>query len=337
MKHKVAIAGNMVVDILYKIDKYPNPGELAVMEEEIEKALGGAGCNNTLDFAKLDSKLIVMPIGRVGNDENGNYIIETFKQYKNIDTKLVKQDGTTSFTAVMNDKTSKQRTFFQFKGANAYFSPSDIEFSELDEVKIFHIGYLLLLDEFDKSDDIYGTKMAKVLSQLQSKGIETSIDVVSCSKGKFKEIVTPSLKYTDYCVINEFEAEQITDIQLRKGNDLINDNIKLALIKLKNLGVGKWAVIHAPEIVYGIDCRTDEIVKMDCLKLPDHFIKGTTGAGDALCTGILYGAYKNKTLNEAIKYGIASAVASLSEINAYDGIKPIDDVVNLYETLKNND
>lgn len=335
MRNKIAVAGNMVVDILYKVDKYPQSGELAVMDEDIQKALGGAGCNNTIDFAKLDTELPVIAIGRVGNDENGKFILENFKKYKNINTEYIKSSGTTSFTAVMNCKQSKQRTFFQFKGANAQFSPDDIDLEKLNEVKILHIGYLLLLDQFDKPDDVYGTKLAKLLCQAQQCGIETSIDVVSSSKGRFQEIVIPALKYTDYCIVNEFEAEQITGIKLRSENGLINENIKIALEKLHKLGVKKWVVIHAPEFVYGLDCNSEETTIQQCLKLPAEFIKGTTGAGDALCTGILYGAYRGQSLNESIKWGIGSAVASLSSVNATDGMRTIEDVLTLYEKFNN--
>ncbi len=332
-RNKVAVAGNMVVDVLYKVDKYPNSGELAVMDDDIQKALGGAGCNNTLDFARLDKNLPVIAMGRIGDDENGSFIIDTFKSYSNIDTQHIKRSGSTSFTAVMNCNHSKQRTFFQFKGANADFSPDDIDLAQLKDVKLLHIGYLLLLDQFDKPDDLYGTKMARFLAQAQEYGIETSIDAVSSSKGKFKEIIVPSLKYTDYCIVNELEAQQITGVQLRFEEKLLTENFEQALKKLKKLGVGKWAVIHAPEFVYGLDCTTGSIIIEKCLRLSNDFIKGTTGAGDALCTGILYGAYRQKDLSEAIRWGIASAVSSLSEVNAYDGVKSIDECLNLYEKL----
>ena len=261
MKNKIAVAGNMIVDLLYSIDKYPHQGELAIMDNKVKKSAGGAACNNTLDFAKLDPSLQVLAIGKIGNDENGKFILDIFKNHDNIDTSLIKKEGITSFTAVMNEKTSKQRTFFQFKGANAKFTPQDIDFAKLTDVKLLHVGYILLLDEFDKTDEIYGTKMAAVLAAAQNCGIETSIDVVSSANGKFKEIVPPSLKYTDYCIINEFEAEHIVNIPLRNGNGIISDNMAPALNKLKKFGVKKWVVVHAPECVYGLDCNTNKIIK----------------------------------------------------------------------------
>lgn len=336
MSAKIAVAGNMIVDMLYGVDKYPQEGELAILDNNVDKALGGAACNNTLDFAKLDPSLNIIALGQVGNDENGKLIINTFNQYKNIDTQFIKKEGITSFTAVMNDKQSKQRTFFQFKGANANFSPDDINITKLkdENVKIFHIGYLMLLDKFDKHDELYGTKLSAILDKAQKQGIETSIDVVSSSNGDFKNIVCPALKYTDYCIINEYEAEQITGFKLKENGSFLENNMQQALNKLKILGVKKWIVIHAPEKVYALDCINNSFVVINCLKLDNSYIKGSTGAGDALCTGILYGAYKNKSLEQSIEIGIASAVASLSEVGATEGLKPIDEVMSLYYKLK---
>lgn len=334
MRDKIAVAGNMIVDLLYTLDKYPRQGELGVLDNEIGKSIGGAACNNTLDFAKLDAKLPIFVIGQVGDDENGEFILDVFKKHANIDTSLIKKSGITSFTSVMNERNSKQRTFFQFKGANATFMPQDIDFSMLKDVKLLHIGYILLLDEFDKFDRNYGTKMAAVLEKAQKQGIQTSIDIVSSADGQFQKIVPPALKYTDYCIINEFEAESTVDIKLRDKHGLIEENFEPALKTIKNMGVKKWIVIHAPEQVYGLDCLTGEIIKRDSLRLPTDFIKGTTGAGDAFCTGVLYGAYKDKKLDDAITWGIASASASLSAIDATTGVCPINEALSLYEKLK---
>jgi arabinose-5-phosphate isomerase len=61
--------------------------------------------------------------------------------------------------------------------------------------------------------------MARLLAEAQKHGIKTSIDVVSEASDRFTRLVPPSLKYTDYCIINEIEAGQTTGIALRDEND----------------------------------------------------------------------------------------------------------------------
>ena len=62
-------------------------------------------------------------------------------------------------------------------------------------------------------------------------------------------------------------------------------------------------MIHCPRCGYGYDCRTDAFVSVPSLHLPEGYIKGTNGAGDAYCSGILYGAYQGMTLEESMILG----------------------------------
>lgn len=174
-------------------------------------------------------------------------------KYPNIDLSMVRRDGRTSFTAVMSNNKTKERTFFQHAGANAYYGEERIDWDALD-VDIFHIGYVLLLPHLDKEDPEYGTKMARLLHHAQQRGMKTSIDVVSESGDRFARLVTPALKYCDYCIINELEAQQTTGVCLREEDGtLLTENMPVALKKLKQLGVSTWAVIHCPEVGCGID------------------------------------------------------------------------------------
>lgn len=86
---------------------------------------------------------------------------------------------------------------------------------------------------------------------------------------------------------NEIEAQQATGVLLRdQFGVLITANIPVALSHLIRLGVKDWAVIHAPEGGYGID-NEGQSVSLPGLKLPDGYIRSTTGAGDAFCSGVL--------------------------------------------------
>jgi sugar/nucleoside kinase (ribokinase family) len=333
MKKGIAVAGNMIVDTIYPIDHYPKMGELATIGDNITKATGGAACNVVMDLAKLDKDLPLTVLGVIGTDENGRYIEESLSKYRNIDLSQIVYEGTTSFTAVMSDISAKQRTFFHSRGANAKFSEEHIDWDSLN-ADILHIGYILLLDELDKPDDEFGTKMARLLASAKSRGIKTSIDVVSDSEGRFKAVVPPALKFTDYCIINEIEAQCTTGIALRDDNGVLEENVNLALYAIKAMGVSKWVVVHAAEGGYGIDCTNGEIVKIKSLCLPDGYIKGTNGAGDAFCSGVLYAAWMGKSLSEAIELGIGCAACSLSEPGAADGMRPLEEVLKLYEKMK---
>lgn len=330
MKKGICCAGNMIVDITYPIETWPKQNELTHIVGEIVRTAGGSVCNTISDLARLDPELPLFASGFAGHDTEGDFLMEEMKQYPNIDSSMVHRNGCTSFTAVMSNNQTKERTFFQYAGSNAGYCETDIDWNNLD-VDIFHIGYILLLPALDAPDDEYGTKMARLLHRVQKMGIRTSIDVVSEDGDRFVKLVTPALKYADYCVINELEAQQTTGVLLRdEDGTLHRENMEQALRKLKELGVSTWAVIHCPEIGCGID-ENGAYHELPSLKLPKGFIQGTVGAGDAFCAGILYAAYHELSMPEALKIGACSAAASLSRPGASEGVGSLKEVLALYD------
>ena len=333
MKKGICCAGNMLVDITYPIETWPKQNELTHITEGIQSSTGGAVCNTITDLARLDPSMHLVASGFAGHDTEGEFMLQEMSKYPNIDLSMVRRDGRTSFTAVMSNNQTKERTFFQHAGANAYYGEEHIDWDKLD-VDIFHIGYILLLPHLDEEDAQYGTKMARLLHRAQRQGMKTSIDVVSESGDRFARLVTPALKYSDYCVINELEAQQTTGICLRDDDGVLHiENMPAALKKLKDLGVSTWAVIHCPEVGCGMD-EDGNYWEVPSLKLPKGYIKGTVGAGDAFCAGILYAAEMEMPMEQALKLGACSAAASLSEVSASDGVKTAAEVLALYDLYK---
>ena len=329
----IAVAGNMIVDMLYPISGFPKPGELTTITGDVVRSTGGCLCNDIIDLAALDSALPLTALGRVGWDEAGDFVLGKLRAYPNINLDQVKRGGTTSFTLVMADEITKQRSFYQCRGANADFCEADIDWDALD-VSLLHIGYILLLDALDAPDAECGTKLARLLRTARGRGIRTSIDVVTEAGERFQRIVTPALKYTDYCVINEAEAQATTGVPLLDGEGrLLRENLPAALRRMKALGVSTWAVIHCPQGGFGLDER-DRYVEVPGLALPEGYIKGSVGAGDAFCSGVLYAAWKGLGLEAAIELGTAAAACSLSQPGATEGMRPCDEAMALYRALR---
>ena len=330
MKKGICCAGNMIVDITYPIETWPRQNELTHITEGIQNSTGGAVCNTITGLARLDPELHLVASGFAGYDSEGDFLLQEMRKYPNIDLSMVRRDGRTSFTAVMSNNQTKERTFFQHAGANAYYGEEYIDWDKLN-VDIFHIGYILLLPALDAPDEEYGTKMARLLCRAQKQGLKTSIDVVSESGDRFAKLVIPALKYVDYCVINELEAQQTAGVHLRDEDGTLHiENMPKALRRMKELGVSTWAVIHCPEVGCGID-ENGEYFEVPSLRLPKGYIKGTVGAGDAFCAGVLYAAEMDMSMDTALRLGACAAAASLSEVSASDGVKTVEEVMKLYD------
>lgn len=323
----IAVGGNIILDLVKNIEVYPDRGML-VNIGEIERSVGGCAPNTAIDLAKIDTRLPVSVLGKVGTDDNGRYILSCLKKYGiNISGISSSAENPTSFCDVMSIP-SGERTFFHKRGANAEFSPEDIDLHSL-RCKILHIGYILLLDRFDAEDKQYGTVMARFLHEAQKAGIKTSVDLVSDSTGNFAKKVIPALAYCNYVIINEFECCSIWGLEARDGDGELNvENLRHAMEKCFEAGVGDLVVTHCKEACFSLDSKGN-FVQVPSLNIPKSDIKGSVGAGDAFCAGCLYSIYHNEPPRRMLEFASAAAACSLLEANSVDGMRPRNEILRL--------
>lgn len=327
----ITVAGSLIADQFYKIDTYPKEGRLTIVRET-EGHVGGSG-NIILDLAKIDPDLPVNVSAIVGLDDGGEMVMNTLAKHKNIDTSQIVRTGRSAVTMVYNAQDTKQRTFFFLPEASDRYDISYIDWEKTDS-RIFHLEYLLLMKNVDADDPEFGTHGARILHEAKSRGMKTSIDIVSEQSDRAKKIVSAALKYTDYCAINELEAEAVTGVDLTGTEGALEKNALEALLKLEELGVCTWAVIHSPECSYGYDCEKEEYVTLPSFSLPEGFIKGTNGAGDAYCSGILYEAYRGGSIMDAMYLATACAACSLAGENGTDSMRPVPEILEMVKDFQ---
>ena len=303
MKTGIAIAGSILVDKINEISAYPQAGELTKIKS-VQKAVGGCVPNVAIDLKRICPELTVKAVGKIGKDEEGEYVTSVLAENGVETADITVGDEKTSFTEVMS-QTGGQRTFFTYAGASADFGVADVDLDNLD-VKMVHLGYFLLLDKIDNGDGEAFLKKAKAC------GIKTSIDLVSENSDRYS-VVLPCLPYVDNLIINETEAGKLTGMEPTK------ENLEEIAQKLKEYGVKERVIIHMPELGICVSESGTEIVYS--YALPDGFIQGTTGAGDAFCAGALYGIHEGKTDKEILEFSSAAAVAALSRPDATSGLK----------------
>jgi sugar/nucleoside kinase (ribokinase family) len=232
----------------------------------------------------------------------------------------------------MSEIQTGARTFFHYRGANALLDYPD--FVNMDApAKIFHLGYLLLLDTLDSPDAEYGTVAARVLHLLKSKGYETSIDVVSEQGDRFRRIVTPSLKYVDYMICNEIEAGACSGIELRNETGLCRENLSKVAEYLFEQGVAKMVVIHFPEGGFAMRRNGEQLLIGSFPVLPTE-IKSSVGAGDAFCAGALYGIHEGWSLADLLTFANANARFNLLSESSTGGAAPLSKVKEYMDSFR---
>lgn len=322
-KNGIICAGNWIVDTVKTLDRFAREGELCNIKS-VEQGGGGGPCNVLFDLAAMTDKIPLYAAGMIGNDAYGDYLMdEITKRSINADY-MFRSDVPTSFTDVMS--ADGRRTFFHCRGAN-----SELGYEHLSQInvdaKIFYLGYLLLLDKLDGEDPEYGTPAARLLKTVQDKGIMTLVDFVSESKDKFKRVTHAALPYIDILAINEIEAGNTFDLEIRREDDSLNfDNMKKALHNFMDAGVSNCVIFHMPECSAAID-RDRKLYIAPSFKIQRSDIVGSNGAGDAFCAGVMYGIHENMPLDEILRLGAASSFYNLKSATASGGAVSIEKIM----------
>ena len=253
--------------------------------------------------------------GAVGDDDDGRFAVAELNR-RGLDTAgVVVKPTATSFTDVMSVP-GGERTFFTYPGASAEWGYDDFPFEKIEAGDLVLLGYFLLLAKVDAGDGL------KILKELKRIGAETAIDLVSENSDRYS-LVRECLPYVDNLIVNEIEAARIAGME---------GDLKQVAARLFELGVQKRVVIHMPQ--KGVSLLKDGTwTEVNSVALPEGFIKGKTGAGDAFCAGCLVGIFNGLPEKEILELGGIAAVGAMSAPGAVEGMRPIADLKKQISTL----
>ena len=161
----------------------------------------------------------------------------------------------------MTVKSTGRRTIFQQRGANALSRRR----RTLTSRRATHASFISAISccstGLDQPDPACGTVAAAVLQRAQEAGFKTSVDVVSEDSDRFAGIVRPALRFCDYCVLNEFEAERTTGIRIVSEGRVDFGAARKAAHELLATGVRHWVVIHFPAGAIAVGSDGQELVQ----------------------------------------------------------------------------
>ena len=320
-RNGILAGGNFIIDYVKTIDAFPLQDMLCNILRETS-ANGGGPYNVLKDLAAMKAPFPLEAAGLVGKDVNGDWILRDC-QAAGIDTRQLHQtaEAPTSYTDAMTVESTGRRTFFHQRGANALLGEQHFDFSTT-QARLFHLGYLMLLDEMDRLLPGDRSVASLVLEKAKQAGLLTAVDIVSTENPQFREIAEAALPFTDYLIINEIEAGKVAGLDLRP-NDRVNVSACAeAARRLLARGVGRQVVIHFVDGAVVAD-STGGVTIQGSLTLPDGFIVGATGAGDAFAAGYLYGIHEGLGIPASIELAVCSAAACLTHPTPSMGLRPV--------------
>ncbi len=325
----ITIAGNIVTDILNVIDKAPRRSNVSNIVS-VNKFVGGCVPNTAINLAKIDSELFISAIGKVGYDENGKFVVSQMKK-NGIDVSgvLFSEEDTTSFSYVMSAVENGEQTTFLEDLANKTLNISNFDVVGLD-CEIFHIGHICFLDELNKSDDVYGTKLARLLAEISGKGIKISIDDISDGAGDCSKKIIPILKYCDIVIMSDLESSAIAGISVKNSDD-----IKKVMSKFFEYGVKEKVIIRSDASAYLMTADGD-VVDVPFIEVSDECEKGKLGYDEAFAAGCIYGIYSGYENAEILELAVAARTVNMSAVDSVSGMKTKEELEFLIQEQRKN-
>jgi len=327
----ILAGGNWLVDHVKVIDAWPPQDSLANILSQ-SWGNGGSPYNVLKDLARLGAPFPLEAVGLLGDDASGRLIRDDCRAH-HIDTAqlAVTAGAATSYTDVMTVKSTGRRTFFHQRGSNALLAPEHFDFART-RARLFHLGYALLLDSLDAPAADGVPRLAHVFAEARAAGLATSLDCVSDNSDRFSTIVAPVLPQVDVLFANDYEADKLTGLTLRRDAALDHTAVARAARLLIESGVREWALIHFAEGACAC-CSDGRILWQPSVNVPVGDIAGLAGAGDAFAAGVLFGRHEDWPMKRSLELGACAAASSLYHPTCSESVRPAGECLALGDRL----
>jgi ribokinase len=285
MRFDIISLGSAVVDVFVHTDVHETSKEMCyplggkILIKELKFDIGGGGTNTAVAFSRLGLKTGC--ICNVGDDENGERVINVLKKDKVIFLGKKDKKVMTGYSVILDSK-GGERTILTYKGAN-----NTIKFNDVKNIDTKWIYYTALLEESFNTQ----RKLARILFD---KGVKIAYNPSSYIINN--EPISDILKYTKVLILNKEEAEL-----LKKRYKLSGETIT-ALHKLgPNIVVitdkDNPAIFTDNKSLYSISPHKN-------LKVVER-----TGAGDAFASGFVAGQVVGYSIQKSLELALKESEA----------------------------
>lgn len=300
----ILVVGSYVTDLVVTTRKVPMEGE-TVLGEDFNIYPGGKGANQAVAASRLGADVIMS--GKVGDDANGQLMLNTMKEEKiNIDYSYVDKNHATGVGSIVIDDTGQNRIIV-VPGANMSYLKEELQnlntqLSDVDMVMCqLEIPYATVLETAKlchKNHTLFllNPAPARVLS-----------DELLCM--------------IDFLTPNETEIELLTG---KKCDTL--DKVKEAADDLIRKGVRNVIVTLGKKGAMIVGQQGYEIIPGYPVEAID-----TVAAGDCFNGAFARAITKGKTMKEAVAYANCAAALSVTKNGAIPSLPYESDVKHVLE------
>jgi sugar/nucleoside kinase (ribokinase family) len=330
IKPTILAAGTFVVDYHKTVKHYPNERASAKITGEVISN-GGAPFNLLVDLAKLGTRAKLKAAGRIAQDLDGKFIVETCKEH-NIDIAQLNYDKSagTGYTDVFTVEESGRHTCFHFAGVGENFSREDVKLDAAKPDYLF-LGSLGALGKLSSIDPETGrTYAAKLVRDARKRGITTIVEFAPLDRGASIENFTGTLSESDYIITNDRVVETITGMSLYSDNIFDPELARKAAQKILDTGLRIAIIIHsgAGAVYVGAD---GSFYKTSGYFLPWEERVGSAGVDHAFCAGFIDGLIGHKEEEECLRRGLAASTVCRKDLTPSNSIESMSACLDFCE------
>ncbi|CAM4880498.1 unnamed protein product [Rotaria socialis] len=327
----IIVFGASCLDYIAQVNHFPQPDE-KLRTNSLTICGGGNAGNTATCLSRLGIKLKL--VTKIGNDLNGEKILQGFQEEKNIDTSLIliRSTVTSQLTYIIVDIESKTRTCL-YSANNEQVLIDDINPQWLNEINFIH---------FDSRSTEAAVRLATLAKE---KSILCSLDIE-----RERPFISELIPLMDYIITTENYSRNVC-----KDSTLMHTAVRfLATCRFVIITCGengsilveKFNKTSFDEVKKNADHESiviQEIMRMNeedfvvwkCSAWPieSKDIIDTTGSGDAFIGGIIYGLLTKEvwSRDQLLRFASYIATCKLKGIGARSSLPYVSDIdMNLF-------
>jgi ribokinase len=292
----VVTLGDITVDIIASILRYPSPGGDG-LAERIEVHSGGSAANTATVLANFGVEVGI--IGRVGTDAFSEQALAHLAE-AGVDLSCIQRDDEV-ITGIMFIPVTPdgERTMFGYRGANPRLDPALLNEGYIAQADVFHLSGYALLAEPQRSAARQAVEMA------HRAGVSISLDVGLEAASRATEEVKALLLLVDLFFPNQAEAEHLT------GSSDVRETVRA----LSGYGT-KTVALKLGEQGCAVGSE-GEIFSVPTFAVE---VQDTTGAGDSFDAGFILGRLWGLGVRESAILANALGALAASAVGAGDAL-----------------
>ncbi|MBI2439692.1 MAG: carbohydrate kinase family protein [Candidatus Moranbacteria bacterium] len=267
------------------------------------EAVGGVAANVSVGLARLGHTGACY--SNIGNDETGRWAKQVLKNER-VRTELLfcDESAKTDLSAIVVMTQNGERTIFHNRDANEKLKIRDDAFAQTQWIFVSALN------------GDWENNLGKLLSLKEMRGFSLAFNPGQHNIKTNPKRVLEAITKTDILLLNKDEAiELISRLQEGVPKESLDDEIFLvqALIRVGAKVVGMTDGKRGSWAYDGKECWYCPIYTVDG-------VVDSTGCGDAFGSGFFSAILRGKTLDEALRYGMANSGSVVGEYGAIEGL-----------------